>query len=133
MSAMQRRKGARIECEIVNAHKLAGVRAERYPLSGATRFRGSGHDIDIYAFGDDNAPAVAEVKSRKSGSGFALLERWLSDYDALFLRTNGTTEPMVVIPWRIWLRLIGGKAQPKARKTANGTLSDKASEGGLAP
>lgn len=106
MSRSQRDKGNRIELEIVNAHKNMGVHAERYPLSGASHFRGQGHDIDIYAFGEDEAPAVAEVKARKEGSGFALLERWLGDYDALFLRRD-RAEPLVVIPWRMWKRLIG--------------------------
>jgi hypothetical protein len=53
---------------------------ERYPLSGASRFRGSGHDIDLYPFGRDAAPFVAEVKARKYGSGFAQLEKWLGEY-----------------------------------------------------
>ena len=35
-----------------------------YPLSGATRFRGSGHDVDLYLLGRDAAPWVAEVKAR---------------------------------------------------------------------
>jgi hypothetical protein len=45
-----RTKGARIEREIVSRHAAIGIKAERYPLSGGSRFRGSGHDVDIYAF-----------------------------------------------------------------------------------
>jgi hypothetical protein len=41
------------------------------PLSGASRFRGSGHDVDIYAFGPDEAPLATEVKKRKGGTGLA--------------------------------------------------------------
>src|SRR4051794_14127693 len=81
-----RAKGDRIERELVRQHVEVGVQAERYPLSGATRFRGSGHDIDIYAFGRDEAPLVVEVKARKSGAGFLTLEKWLGGYDGLFLR-----------------------------------------------
>jgi Holliday junction resolvase len=33
------RKGAAHEREIVNRHRALGVHAERYPLSGASRFR----------------------------------------------------------------------------------------------
>ena len=33
-------------------------------------FRGTGHDLDIYAFGREQAPIVAEVKGRKNGAGF---------------------------------------------------------------
>jgi hypothetical protein len=94
-----------VECELVNAHKKLGLHAERYPLSGASHFRGQGHDLDIYLFGKDEAPAVAESKSRKDGGGFATLERWLSDYDILFLKRD-RQEPLVVLPWRVWARLI---------------------------
>jgi hypothetical protein len=98
-------KGDRIEREIVDRHKALGIHAERYPLSGASRFRGSGHDIDFYLFGRDEAPAVAEVKSRKGGAGFTTLERWLAEYDCLFLRRNNA-DPLVLLPWRMWVRII---------------------------
>jgi hypothetical protein len=83
--ARHRRKGDRIEREIVDRHKALGIRAERYPLSGASRFRGSGHDVDVYALGPDEGPLVGEVKARKSGGGFVQLEKWLGEYDLLFL------------------------------------------------
>lgn len=102
-----RRKGDRIERELVALYEGIGIHAERYPLSGASRFRGAGHDLDIYAFGQEQAPLVAEVKGRKGGSGFITLERWLGDFDALFLRRNNNTDPLVVIPWRIWARILG--------------------------
>jgi hypothetical protein len=103
--ARHRRKGARIEREIVERHKAVGVHAERYPLSGASHFRGSGHDVDLYLFGCDQAPIVSEVKGRKSGAGFTTLERWLSEYDALFLKRN-SAPPLVVLPWRVWERVL---------------------------
>jgi hypothetical protein len=37
MGRTSRDKGARIEREIVEQHKLIGIHAERYPLSGASR------------------------------------------------------------------------------------------------
>ena len=103
--ARHRQKGNRTEREIVDRHKAVGVHAERYPLSGASRFRGADHDVDIYAFGADEAPIVAEVKSRKSGAGFTTLEKWLGEYDAVFLRRNHA-DPLVCIPWRVWVRLL---------------------------
>jgi Holliday junction resolvase len=106
--ARHRRKGDRIERQIVDLHRALGVHAERYPLSGASRFRDAGHDVDIYLRGRDEAPAVAEVKSRKNGAGFTTLEKWLGDYDALFLKRN-KADPLVVLPWRIWARLIQSK------------------------
>lgn len=100
-----RRKGDRIERGIVDRHRALGTHAERYPLSGASRFRGSGHDVDVYLFGREDTPLVCEVKGRKSGAGFAVLERWLNKYDALFLRRNNA-DPLVCLPWRVWARVI---------------------------
>jgi Holliday junction resolvase len=100
-----RQKGDRAEREIVAKHIELGIHAERYPLSGASRFRGSGHDLDIYAFGKDEAPLVAEVKARKSGGGFVQLEKWLGEFDALFLRRNNA-DPLIVVPWRVWAQLL---------------------------
>ena len=70
-AAARRRKGIRIEAEIVARHKALGVHPERYPLSGASRFRGSGHDVDIYLFGRDAAPLF--VKSKLESTAPALL------------------------------------------------------------
>jgi hypothetical protein len=103
--ARHRQKGDRIERELVERHKAIGVHAERYPLSGASRFRGSGHDLDLYPFGHSEAPIVAESKARKNGAGFAQLETWLGDYDVLFLRRNNA-DPMIVLPWRMWATLL---------------------------
>jgi Holliday junction resolvase len=104
--ARHRRKGNRVETELVHRHEALGVHCERYPLSGASRFRGSGHDLDVYSFGRDEAPIVAEVKARKTGKGFTTLENWLAEYDALFLKRNNA-EPMVVLRWRTWVQLLG--------------------------
>jgi hypothetical protein len=100
-----RDKGNRREREIVERHKALGVHAERYPLSGASRFRGAGHDIDIYALGSEAAPLVAEVKARASGGGFTTLERWLGEYDLLVLRRDHA-DPLVLLPWRTWAALL---------------------------
>lgn len=106
MSAMQRRKGLRLEREIVDLHRGLGIHAERVPLSGASRYRGNGADVDIYPFGKDVGPLVTEVKGRANGEGFATLERWLGENDALFLRRNNAA-PLVALPWRTWVRLLG--------------------------
>ena len=104
--ASHRRKGTRVELEIVDRHKALGIHAERYPLSGASHFRGSGHDLDLYVLGRNESPLVCEVKARKNGAGFATLESWLGEFDALFLRRNNA-DPLIVLPWRIWERIIG--------------------------
>jgi hypothetical protein len=105
MTAKERAKGNRIEREIVELHKKLGIHAERYPLSGSSRFRGSGHDVDVYVFGREEAPLVAEIKGRKSGAGFTMLEKWLGDYDVLYLRRNHSP-PMVMLPWRTYEQLV---------------------------
>jgi hypothetical protein len=100
-----RDKGNRVEREIVALHLEFSVHAERYPLSGASHFPGSRHDIDLYPFGTDEGPLVAEVKSRRSGAGFVTLEKWLGEYDCLFLRRNNA-DPLILLPWRVWARLL---------------------------
>jgi hypothetical protein len=110
--ARHRRKGDRIEREFVALHQALCIKAERYPLSGASRFRGSGHDVDVYVFGHDEAPCVCEVKSRKNGTGFLTIETWLGGFDLLFLRANNRDDPLVVAPWPMWSRIareLGGK------------------------
>jgi Holliday junction resolvase len=104
-----RRTGDRAERELVELHRTLGICAERYPLSGASRFRGSGHDLDVYIFGKEAAPAVAEVKKRKRGAGFVTLEKWLGEYDALLFLRRNNAEPMVVVPWRTWAALMRGR------------------------
>jgi Holliday junction resolvase len=103
--ARHRRKGDRCERELVERHEALDVHAERYPLSGASRFRNSGHDVDIYVFGREEAPIVAEVKARKNGAGFVQLETWLGEFDLLFLRRDHA-DPLVLLPWRVWAALL---------------------------
>lgn len=73
-----------------------GVPCHRIPLSGATpEYQG---DLMIGDF-------RCEVKARASGSGFTLLERWLGDFDVLFLRRDRAL-PLVLLPWSTWARLM---------------------------
>jgi hypothetical protein len=58
-----------------------------------------------YALGPDAAPLVCKVKARKSGKGFAMLERWLGDADALFLRRD-RAKSLIAVPWRVWAQLV---------------------------
>ena len=108
MGKASRDKGARRERELVNLHKAAGIPAERVPLSGAVRYQGNGADLDVYPRGRD-APLVCEVKARANGEGFATITRWLADHDALFL-IEDRAEPLVVLPWRVWIEMAGRKA-----------------------
>jgi hypothetical protein len=77
-----RAKDDRIERELVALYKAIGIHCERYPLSSASRFRGAGHDLDVYVLGKECAPLLA--RGRKNGAGFTTLEKWLADHDLLF-------------------------------------------------
>jgi hypothetical protein len=103
--ARHRRNGSRVEREIVALHLALGVKAERVPLSGASRYRDNGADVDIYALGPEECPLVCEVKSRRKGEGFTLIEKWLGDFDVLVLRRNNAP-PLIVLPWRVWACLV---------------------------
>lgn len=105
-----RRKGARIEREVVAAHRERGIPAERVPLSGAA---GGSYVGDVVIAGR----LRGEVKARRGGAGFAVIERWLGANDALFLRRD-RAEPLVVLPARVWFALLdrGGFAQETGSK-----------------
>ena len=101
----QRQKGDRVERGIVKLHLDMGVHAERVPLSGATGYQGNSADIDVYCPRLAPGPLCCEVKARKGGQGFVTLESWLSDNDVLFLKRD-KAEPLVVLPWATWERLL---------------------------
>ena len=105
MGKQSRDKGARRELAIVEMHRVLGIRAERVPLSGATRYQGNGADVDLYVRGADAAPWISEVKARGGGGGFTLIKRWLGDYDALFL-IEDREKPLVVLPWSRWQDMV---------------------------
>lgn len=111
MGKASRDKGLRRERAIVDIHQKSGLRAERVPLSGASRYRGNGADVDLYVRGAE--PLKAEVKARGEGSGFRTLERWLGLNDALFL-VRDRAAPLVVLPLAIWLELACRSARADA-------------------
>jgi hypothetical protein len=106
-----RDKGLRRERAIVDIHVRSGIRAERVPLSGASRYRGNGADVDLYVRGAE--PVRAEIKARRAGDGFRTLERWLGTNDALFLWRDRAA-PLVVLPLHTWLELAGRSARADA-------------------
>lgn len=109
-----RRKGNRVEREIVDLHRAIDVEAERYPLSGSSHFRGSGHDLDLYLF-EGEPPVKAEVKARKNGEGLAFVEHALEKFPLLFTRRNNK-KPRVHMTWELYERLVErGKKKKKKR------------------
>ncbi|ANS03711.1 hypothetical protein [uncultured Mediterranean phage uvDeep-CGR2-KM23-C246] len=96
-----RNKGARVEREIVALHHALGIEAERVPLSGAA---GGSFAGDVIV---DKTYRV-EVKARKDGAGFALIERWLAGNDMLIVKSD-RKEPIVVLPWSTYGQLMTGE------------------------
>jgi hypothetical protein len=80
-----------------------GVRAERVPLSGAARYQGNGGDVDLYAFGPDAAPIIAECKIRAKLP--KCWNSWLGANDLVFLRGD-REDTMVLMPLKTWERLV---------------------------
>ena len=103
-----KRKGTRIEREIVQLHHDAGVPCKRVPWSGVIgtlhpefdRLKG-----DVRVFPDTEDCMVGEVKSRAGGQGFVTLERWLGDNDLLFLRRD-RAKPLVAMPFEVYIDLL---------------------------
>lgn len=106
MAKASRDKGNRHERAIVNFWRAAGVKCNRVPLSGgAARTSGDnyGGDIDLYAFGDDDAPLVGEAKVR--AGGFSQLYKWLGVNEFLVVKQD-KADRLYVVPERVLLRLI---------------------------
>jgi len=106
MGKMSRDKGARVEREIVNTHKEAGIHAERYDSRRGQFGAARSYDIDVYWKGKDEAPLCGEIKARKAFPKW--LVEYLSENDFLVLRED-KREPLYVVPHRVWLEILNGK------------------------
>lgn len=96
-------KGARIEREIVQRFKDAGLRAQRIDARLGQFGADKSHDVDVYRPGRD-APFCGEVKGRKQFP--AWLIEWLGENDFLVLRED-RRDPVYVLPERIFIELMG--------------------------
>ncbi len=79
MPNRQKHKGNRVENQMVKLLLDADIPAQRVPLSGQVGGLFSG-DIRI---GENY---TAEEKARKTGEGFATIQKWLGENDFLFLK-----------------------------------------------
>jgi len=100
MSKTSPRKGKRIEREVVNMLRQAGIEAQRVPLSRREMYK---HKMRTNAAGGLFAGDIviagkytAEVKARKNGVGFVTIERWMKGSDALILKRD-RKPPIVVL------------------------------------
>ena len=92
----QKRKGTRVENEIVKLFIKEGFKARRQPLSGA--IQDFPHDVRVIDLFDGT---TVEVKARKSGGGFTQLDRWKGSADLLVLKRD-FKEPMVYMSWNLY-------------------------------
>lgn len=99
MGKMERRKGYRVEHEIENSFRSAGIEAKRVPLSGSTNFAKG--DVQIAL--KNNRILTAEVKARKEG--FKQIYDWLEGKDLLIIKAN-KKEPLVVLRLRDYIQMI---------------------------
>lgn len=93
-----KRKGYRVENELVKYLRKRGVSAKRQPLSGA--IADFPHDIAI-----DNPRLIVEVKARKSGSGFKTILNWMGKADVLVMKQD-YDDPIVAMPMDVFVDLI---------------------------
>jgi len=104
MSSPSKQKGTRIENLIVRLHNDEGLPCERVPLSGSIGGKYSG---DIVIGGIDNPIFRGEVKARKNGAGFAVIERWLEGNDLIYLKRD-RVEPFVCMNFTTYKKLMEG-------------------------
>ena len=94
-----KRKGTRVERELVNELVALGLPCFRVPLSGAAGGQWSG-DIHVPLLG---RVLRAEVKSR--GDGFKQLYAWLAGFDLLIVKAD-RRDPLVVLPLALVVELM---------------------------
>ena len=96
MTSSAKRKGTRVENEIVKLFQAEGFKARRQPLSGA--IQDFPHDVQVSdLFNGINI----EVKARKSGEGFTQLDKWKGSADLLILKKD-FSNPMVYLDWNLF-------------------------------
>ena len=62
-------------------------------------------DIDIGLLPTEDSLLTGEVKARKGGAGFTVLENWLGGNDVLILRRD-RTDPFVAMNWEVFVDLL---------------------------
>jgi hypothetical protein len=109
-------KGSRIEREITELHRDLGV-----PIEDRSHEKNKGDRV-LGPFDSGRGYLVqltAEIKARKSGEGFAVLDRWLGEHDLLFLRRD-RAKPQVLMPWSTYSLMIRRLAETSKGPWADG-------------
>ncbi len=101
MGKASREKGQRRELQIVAMHLAVGVHAKK-----VSRMYGPDEDVLVYTDLYPDCPLVCEVKARKKGY-WQKIKKAIAGKHVLFLKED-REEPLVVLPWAVWARIIGG-------------------------
>jgi Holliday junction resolvase len=94
-----KRKGVRVERELVNELAALGLACFRVPISGAAGGQWSG-DIHVPLLGRTRR---VEVKAR--GNGFRQLYNWLEGSDLLIVKAD-RRDPLAVLPLPLLVELM---------------------------
>jgi len=109
LSSKAKRKGTRVENEIVKLFQAEGFEARRQPLSGA--IQAFPHDVQVT---DLFEGTNIEVKARKNGEGFAQLDKWKGSADLLILKKD-FSNPMVYLDWDLFKEFLYEYRQNRRR------------------
>ena len=88
MSSPSRNNGSRIEREVAQKFRDMGFEAHRVDEKRGQLGKDKSTDVHVFLEGKDKPPTTIEIKGRKNGEGFSVLERWKGDNDLLILKRN---------------------------------------------
>lgn len=110
----RKRKGTRVERELVKELEALGLDARRQYGSGAfgTRIGEARFQGDV-AFHLNGEHLRVECKARANGGGFTQLERWKGGCDVLLLKRD-RQEALVCLDLGLFLRLLDAANQEQA-------------------
>jgi len=100
LSSKAKRKGTRVENEVVKLFKDLGFEARRQPMSGA--LMDFPHDVHVH---DLFEGTNIEVKARNNGQGFAQLDNWKGGADILILKKD-FEKHNVYVEWDFFKELL---------------------------
>lgn len=104
MAARSKRKGNKVERDIVKRWIAAGLEARRVVLSGALgSLLGDDFHGDVKVVINDHA---ITVQSKSLANGWASLYRDIEGHDCLIIKANHK-ESLVILPESLFLALVG--------------------------
>jgi len=99
MGKFSKRKGYRVEHNLVKMFNKEEIKARRHPLSGA--LQDFPHDLSVDILGG----STVEVKARANGEGFKTIQRWKGSAEILLL-VEDRALPTVVLDWKYFIDLV---------------------------